>query len=83
MNKEISEAAIAAFRAQLPDLKTPRFASMKEQDCHVYAEQFLTTKHPPWLYALYEHWRSLFDEPYKGVTNDGTQLLCINPVEVG
>jgi hypothetical protein len=27
---------------------------------------------PPWLYDLTKVWETLLDEPYKGITNDGT-----------
>ncbi|PSK42991.1 D-tyrosyl-tRNA(Tyr) deacylase [Elsinoe australis] len=61
-----------AYRAHLPDLSIPRFTSMKAQNAHEYADEFLNKGHqPPWLYALYKHWRSLFEEPFRGVTNDG------------
>ncbi|KAF2225896.1 hypothetical protein BDZ85DRAFT_317022 [Elsinoe ampelina] len=61
-----------AYREHLPDLSIPRFTTMKTQDAHEYADEFLNKGHqPPWLYALYKHWRSLFGQPYKGVTSDG------------
>jgi hypothetical protein len=63
------------FRGCLPDLNHPRFTTMKAQDAHEYAKAFKTSQHPPWLYNLYRHWRELYQEPYRGVTNDGTYLL--------
>ncbi|KAJ9622715.1 hypothetical protein H2203_006366 [Taxawa tesnikishii (nom. ined.)] len=59
------------YRKHLPDISIPRFTTMKQQDAHVYANDFKTNHQPPWLWALYRHWRSLFEEPFKGVTNDG------------
>ena len=47
---------------------------MKSQDPYEYAATFQKTHQPPWLYALYRHWRALFEEPYKGVTTDGRSL---------
>lgn len=70
-NEGIPAAARAAFRAHLPDLTSPRFTTMKQQSPYEYVKSFLESKHPPWLHGLYVYWRSLFDEPYKGVTNDG------------
>jgi hypothetical protein len=61
------------FREYLPDLNTPRFQVMRTQDAHEYAEAFKTGKIPPWLHALYTHWRELLQEPFRGVTfDDGT-----------
>ncbi|CEN59955.1 hypothetical protein ASPCAL02396 [Aspergillus calidoustus] len=60
-----------SFREYLPDLNTPRFQVMRTQDAHEYAEAFKTGKIPPWLHALYMHWRELLQEPFKGVTFDG------------
>ena len=45
---------------------------MKEQDAHAYADAFKSNHQPPWLYALYCHWRLLWKEPFRGVTSDGT-----------
>ncbi|KAG5744893.1 hypothetical protein H9Q72_003495 [Fusarium xylarioides] len=60
-----------AFRQYLPDLNQPRFQNMKKQDSYEYAEIFKKEGQPPWLHGLYLHWRDLFQEPYKGITNDG------------
>lgn len=59
------------FRKWLPDLKHPRFTAMQNQDAYEYVNEFKTDQNPPWLYNLYVHWRELFHEPYKGITNDG------------
>ncbi|KAL2158528.1 hypothetical protein VTH06DRAFT_4295 [Thermothelomyces fergusii] len=60
-----------AFRQYLPDLSTPRFTTMQRQDAHEYAKAFKETGEPPWLHGLYLHWRKLYQEPFKGITNDG------------
>ncbi|KAL2182529.1 hypothetical protein L209DRAFT_775320 [Thermothelomyces heterothallicus CBS 203.75] len=60
-----------AFRQYLPDLSTPRFTTMQKQDAHEYAKAFKETGVPPWLHGLYLHWRKLYQEPFKGITNDG------------
>lgn len=60
------------YRQYLPDLSIPRFTTMKTQDAHEYAHAFKTKHIPPWLYALYEHWRDLYEEPFQGITTDGT-----------
>ncbi|KAL1301436.1 hypothetical protein AAFC00_005689 [Neodothiora populina] len=60
------------YRKCLPNLDVPRFQMMAKQDAHEYANDFKTKHNPPWLYALYEHWRNLLTEPFKGVTSDGT-----------
>lgn len=62
----------AAYRQFLPDLSTPRFTTMKKQDAHEYAEAFKSGGNPPWLHGLYKHWISLLEDPFKGVTSDGT-----------
>lgn len=62
----------AAFRHFLPDLAQPRFTTMQQQDAHEYASAFKRDAQPPWLYALWQHWRQLFEEPFRGITNDGT-----------
>ncbi|CRG86182.1 hypothetical protein PISL3812_03185 [Talaromyces islandicus] len=59
------------YRQYLPDLSIPRFTTMKTQDAHEYAHAFKTKHIPPWLYALYEHWRDLYEEPFQGITTDG------------
>ncbi|KAL1970392.1 hypothetical protein VTN77DRAFT_5552 [Rasamsonia byssochlamydoides] len=63
--------ATGAYRQYLPDLNQPRFTTMKNQDAHEYAHDFKTKHVPPWLYALYEHWRDLYEEPFQGITTDG------------
>lgn len=65
-----------SFREHLPDLTIPRFTTMQKQDVYEYAKAFKENKQPPWLHALYCHWLKLFNEPFKGVTNDGKWQLC-------
>ncbi|KAI1099140.1 hypothetical protein F4804DRAFT_93793 [Jackrogersella minutella] len=60
------------FRKFLPDLDTPRFQAIAKNDPYGHAKELLEHHRPPWLYGLYVHWRKLLEEPYKGVTNDGT-----------
>lgn len=59
------------FRQFLPDLSTSRFTSMQRQNAHEYADEFKQKSNPPWLHGLYLHWRRLFQQPFKGITNDG------------
>lgn len=66
--KEASEA----FRAHIPDLSTPRFTTAAKQDVYEYANFFRDNQAPPWLFALTQAWEKLYDEPFKGVTADGT-----------
>ena len=63
---------LSAFRAHLPDLSSPRFTTMQKQDAHEYAKAFREGGNPPWLHGLWQHWRRLYQEPFKGVTNDGS-----------
>lgn len=63
----------SAFRQHLPDLSLPRFTTMQKQDSHEYAEDFKSSGRPPWLHGLYLHWRELFQEPFRGITNDGNR----------
>ncbi|KAL4871711.1 hypothetical protein BDV12DRAFT_194171 [Aspergillus spectabilis] len=60
-----------SYRKYLPDLNTPRFQAMRNQDAHEYGEAFKSGGNPPWLHALYMHWKDLAQEPFKGVTTDG------------
>ncbi|KAK4101692.1 hypothetical protein N658DRAFT_448833 [Parathielavia hyrcaniae] len=60
-----------AYHQYLPDLSIPRFTTMQKQDAHEYAKAFKESGAPPWLHGLYLHWRKLFQEPFKGITNDG------------
>lgn len=64
-----------AYRQHLPDLSIPRFTEMQKQDAHEYAKTFIEGGNPPWLHGLYLHWRKLFQEPFRGVTNDGVYTL--------
>lgn len=59
------------YRKHLPDISIPRFTAMRSQDAHEYAKVFKEGGNPPWLHALYLHWRKLFKEPYTGITTDG------------
>lgn len=70
-DQNTQDAATGEFREHLPDLSTPRFTTMQQQDAHEYAKAFIEGGNPPWLHALYLHWRELFKEPFKGITNDG------------
>ncbi|KAK3952395.1 hypothetical protein QBC32DRAFT_237035 [Pseudoneurospora amorphoporcata] len=60
------------YRQYLPDLSIPRFTTMQKQDAHEYAKEFIEGGNPPWLHGLYLHWRKLFQDPFRGVTHDGT-----------
>ncbi|QGA12692.1 hypothetical protein EYB26_000336 [Talaromyces marneffei] len=66
------EKSTGDYRQYLPDLGIPRFTTMKTQDAHEYAHAFKTKRIPPWLYALFEHWRDLYEEPYQGISTNGT-----------
>lgn len=65
---------VATYHQYLPDLSIPRFTAMQKQDAHEYAKEFKEGGMPPWLHGLYLHWRKLLQEPFTGVTNDGTFL---------
>ncbi|KAI1760713.1 hypothetical protein GGR53DRAFT_508752 [Hypoxylon sp. FL1150] len=69
---EQQDAQHTSFRQYLPDLNTPRFQAIAVNDAYGHAKELLEHQRPPWLYGLYVHWRKLFEEPFKGVTNDGT-----------
>ncbi|KAI0837736.1 hypothetical protein F5Y06DRAFT_270115 [Hypoxylon sp. FL0890] len=69
---EKQDAQHGQFRQYLPDLNTPRFQAITKNDAYGHAKELLEHHRPPWLYGLYVHWRKLFEEPFKGVTNDGT-----------
>ncbi|KAK7225020.1 hypothetical protein V2G26_013023 [Clonostachys chloroleuca] len=66
-----STKGTSPFRDHLPDLSQDRFMVMQKQNAHEYVKAFKDSATPPWLHALYLHWRCLLAEPYKGVTNDG------------
>lgn len=59
------------YHQYLPDLGQERFKVMQQQNAREYASSFKNTRSPPWLHALYLHWRKLFGEPFKGITVDG------------
>lgn len=61
----------SAYRQYLPDLSIPRFTAMQEQNAREYADNFKESGQPPWLHALYLHWKKLYAEPYHGITTDG------------
>ncbi|KAI2619312.1 hypothetical protein GGR54DRAFT_604281 [Hypoxylon sp. NC1633] len=65
------DAQHSSFRKYLPDLNTPRFQALAQNDAYGHAKELLEHHRPPWLYGLYVHWRKLFAEPFRGVTNDG------------
>lgn len=67
-----NEAPTGEYRQYLPDLSLPRFQVMRTQNAHEYAHAFKTLRRPPWIHALYMHWLELLQEPFKGVTTDGT-----------
>ncbi|KAI1752020.1 hypothetical protein F4782DRAFT_502943 [Xylaria castorea] len=60
------------FRQYLPDLSTPRFTAIAQNDAHGHARELKEKQAPPWLHGLYRHWMKLIEEPFKGITNDGT-----------
>jgi hypothetical protein len=66
------DEASAGFRAHLPDLSSPRFTSAAKQNIYEYVKSMQDNRAPPWLYDLTKVWEQLLEEPYKGVTNDGT-----------
>jgi hypothetical protein len=66
------DQASAGFRAHLPDLSSPRFTSAAKQNIYEYVECMQDNRAPPWLYDLTKVWEKLLEEPYRGVTNDGT-----------
>lgn len=70
-----STKGTSPFRDHLPDLSQDRFMVMQKQNAHEYVKAFKDSATPPWLHALYLHWRCLLAEPYKGVTNDGKRNL--------
>lgn len=66
------EKASSAFRQHFHDLSSPRFTTAAKQDVYEYANFFQDNHAPPWLYELTQAWAKLYDEPFKGVTTDGT-----------
>lgn len=72
------DAQHESFRHYLPDLNTPRFQAIAENDAYGHAQELLEHHRPPWLYGLYVHWRKLFEEPFKGVTSDGMYFLLLS-----
>lgn len=66
------DQASAGFRAHLPDLGSPRFTTAAKQNVYEYVQSMQDNRAPPWLYDLTKVWEKLLEEPYKGITNDGT-----------
>ncbi|KAG8412665.1 hypothetical protein J3458_013107 [Metarhizium acridum] len=79
-DRQARPKAAGSYHQYLPDLNTPRFQMMQQQDAHEYAMAFKEGGNPPWLHALYLHWRCLFEEPFKGITNDGTVRSGLFPL---
>lgn len=70
-----------SFRQFLPDLTQPRFIALQKQDAHEYAAAFEQNAQPPWLHGLWRHWRQLFEEPFRGITNDGVVRPALFPLQ--
>jgi hypothetical protein len=70
-----------AFRQFLPDLTQSRFTTLQKQDAREYAAEFKDNAQPPWLHALWQHWRQLFEEPFRGITNDGAVQSGLFPLQ--
>jgi len=70
--KSSFEKTSSAFRQHLHDLNTPRFTTAATQDVYEYARFFQDNHAPPWLFDLTQAWLKLYEEPFKGVTSDGT-----------
>lgn len=66
------QAASSDFRAHLHDLTTPRFTTASKQNVYEYADFFRDNRAPPWLFDLTQAWAKLYEEPFKGVTSDGS-----------
>lgn len=71
-NAQVDEELASAFRQHLPDLTSPRFVKTAQQSPYEYSEAFQQTQHPPWLYRLTKAWEDLLEDPFQGVTIDGT-----------
>jgi hypothetical protein len=69
------------YSQYLPDLTQPRFTNMSKQSYREYAEDFKQNGRPPWLHALWMHWRDLFKEPYKGISTDGRIIPDLFPLQ--
>lgn len=70
-----------SFGRFLPDLTQSRFTTLQKQDAHEYAAAFKLSGQPPWLYALWQHWRKLYQEPFRGITNDGVVRPSLFPLQ--
>jgi hypothetical protein len=66
------EKSAPSFRQHMPDLSSLRFQITKEQTPYEYFDYFEKNHQPPWLYKLTKTWEKLLEEPYKGVTADGS-----------
>ena len=64
--------ATGEYRKFLPDLSTSRFVELARSDAHDHVRAFHEHQRPPWLHALYQYWQKLFEEPFKGLTSDGS-----------
>ncbi|CAE7188805.1 hypothetical protein CFE70_006852 [Pyrenophora teres f. teres 0-1] len=70
--KSSFDEASAGFRSHLPDLSSPRFTTAAKQNIYEYVQSMQENRAPPWLYDLTKVWEKLLEEPYKGITNDGS-----------
>ena len=64
------------FRKYLPDLTSDRFLTLKSHDAHQHIASFNERRNPPRAHALFQYWKQLWQEPLKGVTNDGAHIVA-------
>ena len=72
-----SESYGPLFREHLPNLSSPRFQIAKEQTPYEYVDSFEKNHQPPWLYNLTKTWDKLLEEPFNGVTTDGSYQINV------
>ncbi|RMD40597.1 hypothetical protein DV735_g4535, partial [Chaetothyriales sp. CBS 134920] len=71
VDAEVQRMIYATDVMQVAEEQFPRLF-YHNQDAYSYAGAFKTSQHPPWLYNLSKTWESLLEEPFHGVTTDGT-----------
>lgn len=72
VHNPIEQESASSFRRYLPDLTDLRFVNARELDSYEYVAEFRKTRHPAALHQLTKTWEKLLEEPFLGVTADGT-----------
>lgn len=69
--EEAVELPADGYRAYLPEIDDPKLVEVRGMDYEEFAQDRYQA---PFLRDLLDYWRSLYDEPFVGLTVDGTPI---------